>query len=76
MLEPRRGTVPDAGDSVPHSAELGFQDVTAPAEDYGEEEGDGRTLGGGVDFFSSLGTARPKKEKPMKADPDKVGTAG
>ncbi|KAG8930708.1 hypothetical protein FRC02_003763 [Tulasnella sp. 418] len=41
-------------------------------EDYGEPEGDKRTLGGGVDFFSSLGTERKKKPKEDKPDPEKL----
>jgi hypothetical protein len=40
-------------------------------EGYGDEEGSNRTLGGGVDFFSSLGTER-KKEVKEKPDPSKV----
>lgn len=41
-------------------------------EDYGETES-GRTLAGGVDFFSSLGTEHKKKEKEI-VDLDKVGS--
>lgn len=41
-------------------------------EEYGEETGGKRTLGGGVDFFSSLGTERKKKDVVQKRDPEKV----
>lgn len=45
------------------------QDLT---EDYGDNAGDKRTLGGGVDFFSSLGTERKKKQRDNGPDPEKV----
>ena len=41
-------------------------------EDYGEPMQDLRSMGGGVDFFSSLGTQRHKKKKEDKPDPEKV----
>jgi len=41
-------------------------------EDYGEPAGDSRTLGGGVDFFSGLGTERKKPPRPDRPDPEKV----
>lgn len=41
-------------------------------EDYGEPVQDARAMGGGVDFFSSLGTERKKKPKEEKPDPEKV----
>jgi CWF19-like protein 2 len=41
-------------------------------EDYGEVPQDRRSLGGGVDFFSSLGTEHRKKKQPDLPDPDKV----
>lgn len=40
-------------------------------EEYGDPEQNKRTLGGGVDFFSLLGTEH-KKKRPDKPDPDKV----
>ncbi|KAF8644514.1 hypothetical protein AX16_008391 [Volvariella volvacea WC 439] len=41
-------------------------------EDYGESSSGKRTLGGGVDFFSSLGTeVRRKNVPPPKLNPDK-----
>ncbi|KAG8862405.1 hypothetical protein FRB96_001475 [Tulasnella sp. 330] len=41
----------------------------ALTEDYGDAVADKRTLGGGVDFFSSLGTERNKKPRDNKPDP-------
>lgn len=42
-------------------------------EEYGEPGSGLRTLGGGVDFFASLGTdLRKKKSQPDRPDPDKV----
>lgn len=40
-------------------------------EDYGESSSNTRNVGGGVDFFSSLGTDH-KKKRPEKPNPDKV----
>ncbi|KAF9516370.1 hypothetical protein BS47DRAFT_1376037 [Hydnum rufescens UP504] len=40
-------------------------------EDYGDVPQDRRSLGGGVDFFSSLGTEHRKKKQPDLPDPDK-----
>jgi hypothetical protein len=41
-------------------------------EGYGEPSTSARTLGGGIDFFSSLGKEREKKPKPDLPNPDKV----
>ncbi|KAF8909023.1 CwfJ C-terminus 1-domain-containing protein-like protein [Gymnopilus junonius] len=41
-------------------------------EGYGEPSNDSRNLGGGVDFFSSLGTEKKKPPRPEKPDPDKL----
>lgn len=41
-------------------------------EDYGDSSGGARTMGGGVDFFSSLGIERQKKPKVDKPNPDDV----
>ncbi|KDQ12326.1 hypothetical protein BOTBODRAFT_113169 [Botryobasidium botryosum FD-172 SS1] len=41
-------------------------------EDYGDEEVDKRTLSGGIDFFSSLGTEKRKKIREDKPDPEKL----
>lgn len=39
---------------------------------YGENSNDSRNLGGGIDFFSSLGTEKKKPPRPEKPNPDKV----
>ena len=39
---------------------------------YGDAPADARTMSGGVDFFSSLGTERKKKPPPDRPNPDKV----
>ncbi|KAF8967089.1 CwfJ C-terminus 1-domain-containing protein-like protein [Flammula alnicola] len=48
-----------------------LMDEDSYMEEYGEPSGDARTLGGGVDFFSSLGTERKKAPRPDKPDPEK-----
>ncbi|KAG6845123.1 hypothetical protein H0H87_000550 [Tephrocybe sp. NHM501043] len=45
-------------------------DDVSMTDDYGEPSGGQRTLGGGVDFFSSLGI-EVKKKRPEKPDPEK-----
>jgi hypothetical protein len=73
---------------IPHSAAIGGSDSrddgiptreapTATGDDitegYGEGSGGGRNLGGGVDFFGSLGTERKRKDPDEnKPDPNKV----
>ncbi|KAJ9116583.1 hypothetical protein QFC20_000515 [Naganishia adeliensis] len=74
---------------VPHSAIVGGpSDTTFGRDDaivkggtggddltdgYGEGSGGGRTLGGGVDFFGSLGTERKRKDpNENKPDPNKL----
>ncbi|TBU47785.1 CwfJ C-terminus 1-domain-containing protein-like protein [Dichomitus squalens] len=42
-----------------------------PTDGYGEPSANTRTLGGTVDFFSSLGTERKKQPRPDRPDPDK-----
>jgi hypothetical protein len=41
---------------------------------YGEPSTSTRTLGGGVDFFSSLGKEKERKPKPDLPNPDKVSS--
>jgi hypothetical protein len=41
-------------------------------DDYGDPASGSRTINGGVDFFSSLGTEVKKKERPDHPDPAKV----
>lgn len=50
-------------------ASTGVEPLT---EDYGDAPDNPRTLGGGVDFFSDLGTERKKKPRPDVPDPEKV----
>ncbi|KAJ8509116.1 hypothetical protein ONZ45_g8685 [Pleurotus djamor] len=45
----------------------------AYTDGFGETSTGKRTLGGGVDFFSSLGTdIKPKRPNPQRPDPDKL----
>lgn len=48
-------------------------DISYLTEDYGDTPENKRVLGGGVDFFSSLGTEH-KKKKPEMPDPEKVSS--
>jgi len=41
-------------------------------EVYGDSISNSRNLGGGIDFFSSLGTEKQKPPRPSRPDPDKV----
>ena len=72
MLAPRtQPTIPaeDLNRGVREQMMLEDQSLT---EEYGEESGGARNLTGGVDFFSSLGTERQKKQKPNRPNPDDV----
>ena len=52
---------------IPHSAGTGL------TEGYGEDDTTSRTLSGGVDFFSSLGTEHKRKDpNETKPDPSKL----
>ncbi|KAG6910699.1 hypothetical protein DXG01_008743 [Tephrocybe rancida] len=64
LLPPSIPTLP-AGDKQ----KLDMDDVSM-TDDYGEPAGGQRTLGGGVDFFSNLGTDI-KKKRPEQPDPEK-----
>jgi len=73
MLDPgaiaTTSTVPMPSRDVPRSAGVGGRDMT---DGYGEPESSGRTLDGGVDFFSSLGTEHKRKDiNEGKPDPAK-----
>jgi hypothetical protein len=68
LLPPSIPAVP-ASSSVPQQPlEMSDEFLT---EDYGEIPSNRRTMGGSVDFFSSLGTEH-KKKQPDKPDPEKV----
>ncbi|KAJ3519369.1 hypothetical protein NMY22_g13240 [Coprinellus aureogranulatus] len=74
LAPPSQPTVPtdDLDRRTKEQLMLAEQSLT---EDYGEGSGGARTLGGGVDFFSSLGTERQKKPKVDRPNPDNVGFA-
>ncbi|WVQ83928.1 hypothetical protein IAT38_006072 [Cryptococcus sp. DSM 104549] len=78
MLEPPAGsasTVPAATRDIPKSAGAGVYSTSSAGmtEGYGDEQGSNRTLGGGVDFFSSMGTEHKKKDpKADMPDPSKL----
>ncbi|RSH94889.1 hypothetical protein EHS25_004695 [Saitozyma podzolica] len=73
MLEPHthsQATDPRLASGVPHSA--GLATSGGFTEGYGDEELSNRTLSGGVDFFSSLGTEHKRKDPNAdKPDPSK-----
>ncbi|KAK0504029.1 CwfJ C-terminus 1-domain-containing protein-like protein [Armillaria luteobubalina] len=63
---------PAAQASHPSSSRIQMQDDEDFTEEYGEASGSRRTLGGGVDFFSTLGTdVRKKNSHSHKPDPEK-----
>ncbi len=64
---------PAAQASRPSSSRIQLQDDENFTEDYGEASGSRRALGGGVDFFSTLGTdVRKKNPHTNKLDPEKA----
>lgn len=64
-----RSTPRSASASAPHSQPIS-SDMT---DGYGEDETSNRTLGGGVDFFSALGTEHQRKDpKADLPDPTKL----
>ncbi|KAG6841263.1 hypothetical protein C0991_000403 [Blastosporella zonata] len=65
LLPPSAPTLP-----VADQRKLDVDDISM-TDDYGEPSEGQRTLGGGVDFFSSLGTDI-KKKRPQQPDPEKV----
>lgn len=71
LLEPTTPTAFETSPIAPQAPVIQLGQDTSFTEDYGESVENGRTLGGGVDFFSSLGTER-KKSRPEKPDPSKV----
>ncbi|KAF9236508.1 CwfJ C-terminus 1-domain-containing protein-like protein [Melanogaster broomeanus] len=68
--------LPPSGAQVPSSSSrqltqqlpIGDESFT---EDYGESSSGARIVGGGVDFFSSMGTEKKRKPQPDTPDPDK-----
>jgi hypothetical protein len=67
LLPPSEPVLPAA---TPRRVQLPSGDESF-TEDYGESSQDQRTLGGGVDFFSSLGTDI-KKKRADKPDPNQA----
>jgi hypothetical protein len=60
---------PESSNAAGDAPSLEDQNMT---DGFGEPEDGKRTLGGGVDFFSSLGTERKKKPPPEAPDLKKV----
>lgn len=68
MLEPSTSSVESPAMSR-HQLEGGDEALT---DGYGEPSTSARTLGGGIDFFASLGKEKERKPKPDLPNPDKV----
>jgi hypothetical protein len=67
LLDPSEPVIPQPTPplhSLTHSDSL--------TEGYGENTASGRTLSGGVDFFSSLGTEHRKRETKDRHNPETV----
>jgi hypothetical protein len=67
MLEPSTSSAESPGMS--RQFEGGDESLT---DGYGEPSTNTRALGGGIDFFSSLGKEKERKPKPDRPNPDKV----
>ncbi|KAG6903266.1 hypothetical protein C0995_000161 [Termitomyces sp. Mi166 len=67
LLPPTSPTLPAEERPKAETGKVGDVSMT---DGYGEPSGGQRTLGGGVDFFSSLGTD-VKKKRPERPNPDK-----
>lgn len=80
MLEPTEAAPPTTSNpfaerNIPKSAGLtaARSQAVDMTDGYGEEESSGRTLGGGVDFFSALGSEHKRKDpNEDKPDPSKL----
>ncbi|KAH0832186.1 CwfJ C-terminus 1-domain-containing protein-like protein [Lanmaoa asiatica] len=70
MLTPPSDTPLPSSSSRPLAQQFPTGDDSY-TDGYTESSVSGRTLGGAVDFFSSLGTERKRKPQPDKPDPDK-----
>jgi len=68
MLEPSTSSIESPATSRPQF-DGGDESLT---DGYGEPSTSARTLGGGVDFFASLGKEKERKPKPEQPNPDKV----
>jgi hypothetical protein len=67
-------SIPKPTSDIPHSAFSAQSSKPSNlTEDYGDSNDESRTLGGGVDFFSSLGTEHKRKDpNEGKPDPSKL----
>lgn len=65
LLPPSAPVVPAASSSSRLAMPTGNESLT---EEYGDSNENGRTMSGGVDFFSSLGTEKRKKPIGNKVD--------
>jgi len=68
MLEPQLRATTSADK---HQVDITGSDE-ALTEGYGDPSQNTRTLGGSVDFFSTLGSERLKKPQPDRPNPDQV----
>ncbi|KLO17276.1 hypothetical protein SCHPADRAFT_821751 [Schizopora paradoxa] len=72
MMPPSAVTVPTPDDRAPTSVLASrvrdSMEEESLTEGYGDQAVNSRSVGGGVDFFSSLGTERKRKEKEKPAD--------
>lgn len=71
MLLPSSDAPRSSSSSRPLAQQLPTGDDSY-TDGYAESSVAGRTPGGAVDFFSSLGTEKKRKPRPDKPDPDKV----
>ncbi|EIW81316.1 hypothetical protein CONPUDRAFT_104609 [Coniophora puteana RWD-64-598 SS2] len=70
LLPPSGSNQPSQSASRPLAQQLPTADDSL-TEDYGDTPEGARTLGGGVDFFASLGKEH-KRKQPDKPDPEKI----
>lgn len=71
LLPPSNALRPSSSSDRPLAQQFPSGDDSY-TDGYTESSVSGRTLGGAVDFFSSLGTEKKRKPQPDKLDPDKV----
>lgn len=62
-------TTPSLPDDIRKHIKVTDESMT---DDYGDASGGQRTLGGGIDFFSNLGTDIKRKPFQERPDPDQV----
>lgn len=69
MLEPMSSQVTVVAEKPRLQLPTGDESLT---EEYGEASQNARNLGGSVDFFSAMGTEKPKRPQPDRPNPDQV----